>query len=637
MDTPMSTRQKKIRSLASVVPLRLSPRERSLLAVLEATLNVSEYTDNIDISSRRNKAKRILDGILEACAIGTGLAIVANQNEYVFHEANGNAGKKNGGLLKLPSFRRSSKLKKSSTAVATASTSTSTSTATAISNTTHTASSNSRERPTSSASEAETDVSVSTANTNSNNTVTDEIEKEQAPATATATATSANTVLHNSNPTKKATTTMTTTTTKANLATRSPEENAEFFQEVFEIGRRNKVLNPSKMRSTYGKLMYMLQDSQSPSVAKGLGFCLYKEMLMVGPHLAEMQIEELLSDARLLDATMHVSDLDEKSGKKIGREEVQKLVRRKRDMQQELIHEYGRKGLATEEEVQRCIDSLADAVSVIESNVAPVRRMLSFLEDNFDPMKAEPEFSLKLSSSSFISPSRSSGSAFSSYNSMNRFGFGSGGDSSGPTLSHNHPTQYTFVRQSLKLWCKVQENMHRLWVCADDDLLSTTHGYSLWNTGQGLNRVQTCPRVAKVMHTLLGETRTESSAAWVGLSVVHLGDRDVPNALIFIDKYTQIPRFLQPIVSFIDSIPKLCEDQHVADYIEDEFGGERRLKMYVLKDYFKHGFDGSGDDGGSCIDGRLTSSWNWTSQVAKKRYYNILMMSGFQGFDGDFK
>lgn len=36
-------------------------------------------------------------------------------------------------------------------------------------------------------------------------------------------------------------------------------------------------------------------------------------------------------------------------------------------------------------------------------------------------------------------------------------------------------------------------------------------------------------------------------------------------------------------------------------------------------------------------DGRLTSSWNWTSRIAKKSYYHAFMLSGFQGFDGDFR
>ena len=100
------------------------------------------------------------------------------------------------------------------------------------------------------------------------------------------------------------------------------------------------------------------------------------------------------------------------------------------------------------------------------------------------------------------------------------------------------------------LWKEVMRHMYKLWALADADLLDNPNAYQLWNTGQGLNRVQACPLVAAEMRRLLHKVQRESGP-WVGLSVVHLGDRDVPNALVFIDKYAQVPRLLRPIATVV--------------------------------------------------------------------------------------
>jgi hypothetical protein len=103
-----------------------------------------------------------------------------------------------------------------------------------------------------------------------------------------------------------------------------------------------------------------------------------------------------------------------------------------------------------------------------------------------------------------------------------------------------------------------------------------------------------------------------------------------------------VPRILSPIVSCLENIERICEeDEGIHQFVKSGFGGVEQLKKDILYDFFKSAFDGSGADNfydaGSCIDGRLTSAWNWCSQLQGKPFYCIFKLAGFTGFDGEFK
>lgn len=142
--------------------------------------------------------------------------------------------------------------------------------------------------------------------------------------------------------------------------------------------------------------------------------------------------------------------------------------------------------------------------------------------------------------------------------------------------------------------------------------------YKLTDTGQGFHRLQPAPRIYAAMvgwglalrrdvktstlthrpksvlriatqRAILHKTQQELGM-WIGSSVIHLGDTNVPNAVVFIgamlvllrrfllprlyqysphprlsfnqnspDKYTQVARILGPIVQTLKHIPKLAE------------------------------------------------------------------------------
>jgi hypothetical protein len=377
----------------------------------------------------------------------------------------------------------------------------------------------------------------------------------------------------------------------------------KLIQDALEIARRYKITNPEKMRSEYGKLVFLIQDAVSKDTRPLLGINIKVPVKTVYSLLESRGGLALLDDPHIATATEEILPDKFKN-----RSNIQLEIRRKERAADFLCSKYLSSKLS-KDDIKLCLYSISDNNSFLNSNRKPIIQLVELLKGNFLPGKESLGNSLSIDV---------------------------GLD--GARLSHSHELQYNYVLQSLELWSAIVEDMFRLWYLAELDLLSDTQPYELRNTGQGLQRVQLSPRVYKAMHDILA--RTQQTVHWVGSSVIHLGDHNVPNTLVFIDKYTQVSRILGPLLLTLINLESACEESEGLGRYMEAYGGIEKAKKDILLDFFMHAFDGSGGDNnfdaGSCIDGRLTSAWNWCSQLSSKPYYSLFRLTGFLSFDGQF-
>jgi len=391
------------------------------------------------------------------------------------------------------------------------------------------------------------------------------------------------------------------------MSERAFEEYPDFFAPLFEVTRRYKIMNPEKMRDTYGKMIYLLQDASTQEMAEELGFSLVTPIQTVHAKLKQCGALALLEDDQIATATQVVTSDPGKS-----RAAIQRQIKQKEAAIEYLARRY-RSAALPDEALKQCLYSIADNNAYLYQARDPVDQMIRYLKEHFQE-SGEPS---------------------------ERTSLAIAGGESGARLTHSHAKQYAFVLQSLTLWREIANDMFRLWYLAEDDLVRASNPYAQRDTGQGLQRVQHAPRTTRAMHQLLHTTQAKCGS-WVGSSLIHLGDSNVPNALMFIDKYSQVEHILHPILSTLSSLEQLIQDDEALNaWMQATYGGLTELQVAILQDFFRFGFDGSGADNffdaGSCIDGRLTSAWNWCSSLPHKPFYIAFQLTGNTSFDGQFQ
>lgn len=220
-------------------------------------------------------------------------------------------------------------------------------------------------------------------------------------------------------------------------------------------------MNPEKMRTGFGKLAYLLMDSQERTVQELLEFDPVRPLRTVHSLLAEGGALGLLLDPLLPRATAEIASRDRP------RAEVQRDIRAKERAREALAAKYSRpKSGLSEEDVLRAVYSVADNEAFLRHARDPVDAALAALEASFsarlggDPSRAleEEERDSGVATRSGAGDAGSgsgeptaptAAAAIASLRSRGRereLSLAISGGVAGARLTHSHARQYAYVR-----------------------------------------------------------------------------------------------------------------------------------------------------------------------------------------------
>lgn len=204
------------------------------------------------------------------------------------------------------------------------------------------------------------------------------------------------------------------------LQDKSFEDNAAFFQHVFELTRRHKIRNPEKLRDVYGKMVHVLMDAQSMQIQDIMGFSMVSPLQTVHSFFKENDALEILNQDHelIMSATEEINP----AGK--SRRVLDNELRARDAAFKKLVKKWtAYKPKLTADNLELCFRSIGDNHNYLRNNRDPVDRMLGYLTKYFPQKNADPARSLQI-----------------------RAGH------EGARLSHSHDQQYHYVLQSMTLW-----------------------------------------------------------------------------------------------------------------------------------------------------------------------------------------